>query len=79
MTETVKIKYSFITPATMMGRMDVPKAMFERLPKDQEWSDEIEKYIIDNHDYLNQPPEIEPEFDADFDSVTRLALTESEV
>lgn len=72
MAEKVEVKYSFTTAATLMGRMKVPKSMFEGLPKDELWSDEIEKYIVDNHDYLNQPPEIEPEFEADFDSVDKI-------
>lgn len=75
--ETVSVKYSFTTPATLLGRMEVPKAMFDALPDDMAWSDEIEQYIVNNHDYLKQPPEIEPEFDVDFDSIDQLSKTES--
>ena len=70
--EMVEIKYRFRTPATLSGKMKIPKSMFNTLPEDEAWSDDIEKYIIDRHDYIHQPPEIEPESDVDFDSIDRL-------
>jgi hypothetical protein len=72
MSETVRVKYRFECPARYMGEMDIPKEFFDRLQADEEWSDEIEKFIAERHDDLMSPADTNPEFDADFSYVERV-------
>lgn len=69
MAETVRVKYQFRTPATLRGEMNVPKEMFDRLAADEAWSDEIEEYISGMHDFARFEPDMDPEFEADFDDI----------
>lgn len=73
MADTVRVKYKFTPRADVFGEMEIPSAMFDRVSKDEEWSDEIEAYILGTHDYLHQPPEIsDSRSDCDFDFVERV-------
>lgn len=71
MSDTVKVKYAFTARARMLGEMEIPRAMFDRLPDDEMWSDEIEEYVLDGHDYLAQPPEIDVD-DAELDDLSKV-------
>ena len=45
--ETIKIQFQGEARVSVFGKMEIPKNMWDARAEDENWSDDIEKYILD--------------------------------
>lgn len=68
MTEkTIKVSYQFASKGTFLGEMEVPVSAWNGADPTEDWTSDVEKYILENHNFFSQPAEFDFEFeDVDF-------------